>query len=285
MSEYNELHRDNKSSQDYEKDIEQTREEIDETLSSLENKLSPQQIWNRAVDDWSGGVKDFSGNFGRTLRDNPIPAVLMGVSLLWLMADPGGEKRPYTRSSSSSSEESFGDKYHTMKSAASQKMKDAGDFVQDSYADMKDTVGGAIDSARDKVSGASDTMSERYDNLQAKSSYRKKQVRSQASSLISNPWFLAGAGLLLGSIAAMSVPVSAKEDQLMREKGEDLIERAKEAGRETYAQGKEVASSAAAAAAQTAQDKVNATKTSTSSDHHDPVKTSQSLDNSTTAKL
>lgn len=288
MSEYNELHQDNKSSQDYEKDIERTREDIDETLSSLEDKLSPQQIWNRAVDDWSGGVKDFSGNFGRTLRDNPIPAVLMGVSLLWLMADPGGEKRPYTRASSSSSDESLGDKYHRVKSTASQKMKDVEGSVHDSYTGIKETVGGALDSARSKVSGTSERVSERYDDLRRRGSYGKRRARSQASNLVGNPWFLLAAGLAIGSIAALSAPVTDKEEQLMEEKGEDLIEKAKQAGREKFEQGKEVgkevAASAADAAARTAQDKMNTKQQPASSEKYDPVtaKTTKPADPSTT---
>lgn len=274
MSEHNDLDQGNKTSDDYERDIEQTREEIDETISSLEDKLSPQQIWNKAVDDWSGGVKEFSGNFGRTLRDNPVPAVLMGVSMLWLMTDPGGEKRHFKGRSSHSTGESFGEKYQKVKSGVSQKVKNVGDSVNENYSDIKEKVGDAIDTVSSKVNSASDTISDHTDDMQRKSSYMKERSASQVSDLIGNPLFLAIAGVALGSLVALSVPVTKKEEQLMEEKGEDLIEKAKEASKEKYEQGKEVAASAAEAAAKTIKNKVKETKKPASSESHDPVKTS-----------
>lgn len=68
----------------YLEEIEQTREDIDRTLHILENKLSPRELWEQAL-RWSGGAKELSRNVGRTLKDNPIPATLFGISLIWLV--------------------------------------------------------------------------------------------------------------------------------------------------------------------------------------------------------
>ena len=72
------------NSDQYVEEIEQTREEIDRTLLTLEDKLSPRELWDQAI-RWSGGAKEFSENLGRTIRDNPIPATLLAISLIWLM--------------------------------------------------------------------------------------------------------------------------------------------------------------------------------------------------------
>lgn len=72
------------NSDQYVEEIEQTRVEIDKTLLTLEDKLSPRELWDQAM-RWSGGPRELSENLGRTIRDNPIPATLLAISLIWLM--------------------------------------------------------------------------------------------------------------------------------------------------------------------------------------------------------
>lgn len=80
-------------SDEYVEDIEQTREDIDRTLNTLQEKLTPRELLDQAF-RWSGGAREFSLNVGRTIRDNPIPATLMGISLIWLMAAGTGKRPP-----------------------------------------------------------------------------------------------------------------------------------------------------------------------------------------------
>jgi len=69
--------------------IEHHRAEIDRTLSSLEGKLSPTDLINEALRSLNGGPGQFVNNLGATVRDNPIPATLIGVGLGWLMLGQG----------------------------------------------------------------------------------------------------------------------------------------------------------------------------------------------------
>ncbi len=77
----------------YIEEIEQTREEIDRTLLLLQGKLSPRELWDQALRS-SGGARELSLNLGRTLRDNPIPATLLGISLIWLIVAGMSDNRP-----------------------------------------------------------------------------------------------------------------------------------------------------------------------------------------------
>lgn len=79
------------NSDQYVEEIEQTRVEIDKTLLTLEDKLSPRELWDQAL-RWTGGPREFSENLGRTIRDNPVPATLLAISLVWLMI--AGTSRP-----------------------------------------------------------------------------------------------------------------------------------------------------------------------------------------------
>ena len=72
------------SKEHYIEEIEQTREDIDRTLLILQGKLTPRELWDQAL-RWSGGAKGLSHTLGRTLKDNPIPTTLLGISLIWLV--------------------------------------------------------------------------------------------------------------------------------------------------------------------------------------------------------
>jgi hypothetical protein len=69
-----------------ERNLEATRARLDATLDALQQKLSPGEMVDQAVTY----IKEGSGaEFGRNLlvsvRENPIPAVLVGVGIAWLM--------------------------------------------------------------------------------------------------------------------------------------------------------------------------------------------------------
>lgn len=76
--------------EEIERDIENTRAEIDHTLDVIQKKLSPRNIVNETVDQVVGGAGGFASSLGRSAKDNPIPFVLVGLGLGWLMMAPGG---------------------------------------------------------------------------------------------------------------------------------------------------------------------------------------------------
>lgn len=84
-----------------ERDLEQTRARLDATIDALQQKLSPGEMIDQAIDylKQSGG-----GDMGRTLmetaRQHPVPVVLTGIGLAWLMAVTArGSTSPATASS------------------------------------------------------------------------------------------------------------------------------------------------------------------------------------------
>lgn len=72
--------------EEIESDIHQTRARLDDTLHALEERFSPQQLMSDAFDYVrQGGANDFMANLGRTVKQNPVPVMLTGVGLGWLM--------------------------------------------------------------------------------------------------------------------------------------------------------------------------------------------------------
>jgi hypothetical protein len=66
-------------------EIEATRAEIDETLEALVHKLSPAYVVDRLVDRVRSGPGEFAGNLGDAVKASPVPAVLAGLGIGWLM--------------------------------------------------------------------------------------------------------------------------------------------------------------------------------------------------------
>jgi hypothetical protein len=83
---------DNRDSREIHQDIRATRGDMEQTLERLDERLSPRAIIN-GVMDWfdsklsrqSGAVADKSAAILRSVRNHPIPALLTGSGIVWLI--------------------------------------------------------------------------------------------------------------------------------------------------------------------------------------------------------
>ena len=76
----------NRSSAEIERDVEDTRARLAGTLGELRDRASPGQLLEQALDyaKQSGGA-DLARNLGASVRDNPLPLLLIGAGIGWLM--------------------------------------------------------------------------------------------------------------------------------------------------------------------------------------------------------
>jgi hypothetical protein len=80
-----------KSSTMLEREAEETRAQLSATLDELRFRMTPGQVVDQFVEyarDSGGG--DFVRNLGKQVMDNPLPVLLMGAGLAWLMIGPQG---------------------------------------------------------------------------------------------------------------------------------------------------------------------------------------------------
>lgn len=84
----------NRSAADIEADVEQTRVQVAETIVALRESMSPGQIMDQVVDyaRTSGGA-EFTRNLGAQVRDNPLPVLLIGAGIGWLLLSGGNRQR------------------------------------------------------------------------------------------------------------------------------------------------------------------------------------------------
>ena len=95
-----------RSSTEIESDIHTTRGRMDATLDELGDRLTARSLLNSALDWWEsrgsggrtgGATKDAYQSIARYVRENPIPSVLLGTGLVWMIIDATSEEETPSR--------------------------------------------------------------------------------------------------------------------------------------------------------------------------------------------
>lgn len=69
-----------------EQSLEADRDHLRETLSAIEDKVSPGRLIDEAMAYFNTGPKEFASLLGAQAKSNPLPILLTGVGLAWLIA-------------------------------------------------------------------------------------------------------------------------------------------------------------------------------------------------------
>ncbi|MFN2361621.1 MAG: DUF3618 domain-containing protein [Marinobacter sp.] len=76
----------NKDPEDLKREADDAREDLEGTVEKLMHQLSPKELLNRGIEMVQNtGDVDFVRNLVNRVESNPIPTVLAGVSLIWLI--------------------------------------------------------------------------------------------------------------------------------------------------------------------------------------------------------
>ncbi|HET9762250.1 MAG TPA: DUF3618 domain-containing protein, partial [Casimicrobiaceae bacterium] len=83
-----------KSSEQLEREADDRRAQINDTLDELRARMTPGQIVDQVIDyARSSGGGRFASNLGRQIVERPLPIVLVGTGLAWLMLSNGRRAR------------------------------------------------------------------------------------------------------------------------------------------------------------------------------------------------
>jgi ElaB/YqjD/DUF883 family membrane-anchored ribosome-binding protein len=223
-----------KSPETIEREIDAQRASIGNIVDALESKFTPGQVFDQALSFMQSNGSTFLNNLGTSVRNNPVPAVLTSVGLLWLML---GQNRPPTPRPDN------------------QMGPD-----QNRVGEWADGVADGIDSARDHLHQAADTLKEGYqtakgkavnltDNLGAATEnishavhdasdrlVRSTQVMSDQFShlLKEQPLMVAAAGIALGAMLGAALPSTATEQRYLGKTSAGLADKVKQQAREGY---------------------------------------------------
>lgn len=78
-----------KDSAQLEREVEEQRHRIENRIGEIKERLSPGQLVDELLSFTKDGGQHFAANLGQTVSNNPLPAALLGISLVWLMSGQG----------------------------------------------------------------------------------------------------------------------------------------------------------------------------------------------------
>ncbi|MGH8495835.1 MAG: DUF3618 domain-containing protein [Gammaproteobacteria bacterium] len=173
-----------------EAEADRTREAMAETLDALQHKLSPGELVDRGLRYVRENGGEFAGHFADDVKSNPLPTLLVGVGLAWMMASGRRPAAgPADRSDTRPIARGTGAQPHRAGRAES----------------MKDTAQSAAGSVRDKAHSISELTTERYAEARAGVSHMLEE----------QPLMLGGLAFALGAAAGAAAPRTRKEEEAL----------------------------------------------------------------------
>ena len=228
-----------------------------------------------------------------TIKQNPVPAALTGIGLTWLFMNrrsgtsrrAGGYQGGYDRGYSYEARGgTYGDWEYAGEQTGDQGRSRVGETVgrvQDTAGQtvsrVQDTAGQTVsrvqDTAGQTVSRAQETAGQVASQAQERAGQFASQAQQTASQLAEqaqyraqrledrfwqtmhqNPLAVGAAAVAVGAAAGLAVPSTRKEQQLMGETRDNLMQKAQTTAQETAQKVQQVAQEVGSAAQQTAQE-------------------------------
>jgi hypothetical protein len=140
-----------------EREADMARDALEDTLFELEQRFSPSELYDR----FSSAVKENGGEFGTNLltqvRSNPVPTIMAGIGLAWLMAS---SKQPPAARPRDEHTRGLTDKLSSAMDSVRGAAQSARETVFGAAEGARETVYGAAENARETVHGAADSARE-----------------------------------------------------------------------------------------------------------------------------
>ena len=231
-----------------EREIDQTRANMDRTLGALERKFSPGQLLDQAMEFARDNGGEFANNLGRSVKENPMPALLTAVGIAWMVASSNRPRSSiadayddrYARDDFNAAdiddtgfEDDVGDQKEGLTEKAQRLKASAGETLSDAGQRVKS----AADRARQKLTGTKQTVSSGLRRTSGTAQVQTQRVREGFNSLLSEQPLLLGAlGIAVGAAIGAALPSSEQEDRLFGSARDKALSEVKQRGTETYEQ-------------------------------------------------
>jgi ElaB/YqjD/DUF883 family membrane-anchored ribosome-binding protein len=222
-----------KTPEEIEREIEQTRNRLSRDIDELGNKLNPQNLKEEAKSAIKGAAQGAVSNVGEqarrtgsrlveVFRENPLPVIAVGAGVTWLLTQR-------SRSEVSGS--------RMARYAYTGPERRQGESWQ-SGSGIRSRVGGTVSEVKESVSEAASSVAERAGEFKERAGDRigelggeaRRQSRRLKTNLEhaaeENPLALAIGAAVVGLALGMLLPGSQREDKLMGSARDQLVDRA-----------------------------------------------------------
>jgi hypothetical protein len=226
----------NRRTEEIKGEIEQTREDMAETIDAIQDKLRPRNIVANATErvkaatkegartmaDYAGEAaenvmhhtRDTAGGFMHTIRDNPVPAALVGVGVAWLMTNASRARRDDGwRARRDHSDWSSGGRSTYAEEGRYEQGRSGG--LREQVSELGEDL---TSGARQFAEGTSDAVRR-----------TGRRAQNQFQRMMNDNPLLVGAGaLMLGVAFGLAVPETERENAWMGETRDAVVDRAQQ---------------------------------------------------------
>ena len=221
---------------DLERDADRARADIEYTLHALEERISPAALMDRTMRAVRHSGSDFGRNLAIQVRNNPMPTILAGLGIAWLMA--AGDRPPRRHNGDSLGRNGDGRMSDRISSAASSTRSAAGhaarstrSAAQHAAQSTRSAAGSAASAARGMAGGVASVSR----------SLRDGYVHMGHEQPLALGALAIAAGAALGAL----LPSTEAEDEWLGEHSDDATERLKSEARDKWEDAKEAAADTA----------------------------------------
>jgi ElaB/YqjD/DUF883 family membrane-anchored ribosome-binding protein len=231
-----------RSSQDLSREADESRAQLSSTLDTLKERLTPGQIFDEIFEGSGENANRMLRNLGAALRDNPVPAVLVGAGIaMWATGTSPGlggfGRKSYGRNGAgvrgSSSYRGYGGSEHDSgryRDRSGQQddsmMSGLADKARKAASSVGDALSGAAESASQMAGDARDGMSSAMDRMSDTGSAMSRQASGIANLVTDQPLLAAAIGIAAGAVLGAALPATRLENEWMGETGEAVRDRA-----------------------------------------------------------
>ena len=216
-------------------------------------------------------VSDAQRSLMQSIRENPIPVVMVGLGLGWMILNAS------TRKNRMGADSQNGD--YQRRGARSMYDEHQGEGWSSMYYDDRQgsdydrQESGAMDRVRNKASDVVDTVKQKTSHLADETQRKASEVGDRAEEMASrvadqtrvqtrrverafqdNPLVIGAAALALGLAAGLAIPSTETEDELVGETRDELVDKVKDVAEDTKSKVQQVAERVMDQAETTAKD-------------------------------
>jgi hypothetical protein len=228
-----------------EREADSARASLERTLDALETRLSPSALLNHVVESVKESGGDFSANLLNQVRNNPLPSILAGVGIAWLMT---ASKRPPPSARATAS---TGDEHPLEEglAAARESWRGATDTLRGAAARTRETFAGVSDGTREAAGKLADATRESWHSVAATSRAGARTVGDSFSYLRDEqPLILGALAIAAGALIGGLLPRTASEDRWLGAASADARGEIKDTARKAMNAVKDAAHAVAGAA-------------------------------------
>jgi ElaB/YqjD/DUF883 family membrane-anchored ribosome-binding protein len=226
-------------------EIERTRADMSETVDAIQERLSPQNLKEQAKAQAKDTAREAGSGFVERIKQNPVPAAMVGIGLGWLLMS-GREE--------SSGRQRFQDGPYYYERSGGRPYPAYYEESSGSSVGQGRTTGEAASQARDRAGQVTGQAQERASQLGSQAQDQAQRAKGGFQQMLQeNPLAVGALAVGLGAAVGFSFPETAKEHQVMGEARDSLVERGKERAQDVKERAQRAAEEGQRAAKEEAQ--------------------------------